>query len=233
MDKKKTLVIIMMTLLIVISGVAILNNKNISTKEISKDSIKFKKEYESLNGKSAKYQDQSFDYLNVEIPKDNNIKYLKTKDIVNHLTTGTQIIYFGSATCNWCRAAIPVLLDVAKENNIENIYYYDFFELRDKYENDTSKEAVETYEKIIEILDKHIDKTFPETSNKKGKKRLSAPFVVFIRNGSVVGTHYKTLESHTEYTKNLSTKQKEELKKIYQELTDKMLASVCTIDHEC
>ncbi len=231
MEKKKIIVLIIMIILIAISGFYVYNNTH--KNKIDEDSIKFKKEYESLNGKSAKYKDQSFAYLDVEILEDNKIKYLKTNDIVKHLTTGTQIIYFGSATCNWCRAAIPVLIDVAKENNFENIYYYDFFELREKYENDASEEATKTYEAVIKILDKYIDKTFPEDSSKQGKKRLSAPFVVFVKNGSVVGTHYKTVESHTEYTKNLSTKQKEELKKIYQELTDKMLASVCTIDHEC
>lgn len=232
MDKNKTIIIVMMIALITISGICIYN-KNTTKKVTNKSSIKFKKEYENLNGKSTKYKDQNFSYLNIEIPDDNNIKYLKTDDIVKHLTTGTQIIYFGNATCNWCRAAIPVLIDVAKENNFENIYYYDFFELREKYENDSSKDATETYEGIIKVLDKYIDKTFPEDSNRKGKKRLSAPFVVFVKNGSVVGAHYKTVDSHTEYTKNLSNKQKEELKKIYQKLTDKMLASVCTNNHEC
>lgn len=231
MDNKKKIALLLMIVLIALTIVFEISF-NIGQNN-NKSSIKFKKEYESLNGKSSHYENKSYKYLNVKIDKNNNVEYLEKKDVVNKLTSGTQIIYFGNATCNWCRAAIPVLLDTTKDNGIEKIYYFDFFELREKYKNDKSKEDTKIYEEIIKVLDKYIDTTFNDDSNKKDKKMLTAPLVVFVKNGEVVGVHKKTVASHKEYTKNLNKKQKEELKNIYQQLIDKMQASVCTIDHEC
>lgn len=191
------------------------------------DELKFKEEYESLNGKEWEISGYKGKYLNISIPKNNLVKYATNENIVSLLKEGTHVIYFGNAACNWCRSAVSVLIDTALEYNLDEIYYYDFFTSRDAYEDGTNSELVKLYEDIINELDSFIEKTFDENSKVAGKKRLSAPTVVIVSNGQVVDAHYKTVDSHIDYNKDLSEKQKDELKIIYQNMFKKMVFA-CT-----
>lgn len=103
MSKKK---IIMMVLLFVVIVLAILIIYLCVNKD--SDSIRFKKEYESLNAQEK--------YIDVKIPKDNNVQYASFDDVMDVLNSGTGIIYFGFPECPWCRNALPVLLKAAKDN---------------------------------------------------------------------------------------------------------------------
>lgn len=66
------------------------------------DSIKFKNEYEKLNNQKG--------YLEIEIPKDNNIKYANFDEVMEFLENGTGILYLGFPECPWCRNALQTLL---------------------------------------------------------------------------------------------------------------------------
>lgn len=211
--KNKKLVIALTTAIVLIIGlvttyILIQNNK---------DSYKFKKEYESYNNKSWEYEGNKGKYLNIEIEKDNPIIYLNDDNIVDELKKGDKIIYFGFPDCNWCRSAIPVLLDAARENGVEKIYYYNFGEVRESFEKDTNKEKTQIYQQIIDFLGNHITSTF-ETGAKKGEKRLSAPTIVLIKDGKVESLHYRTVESHQNYNKNLTKEEYSKLYKIYEKM---------------
>ena len=134
--KNKKLIIWLILLLILITGLVttyiLIQN--------SKDSYKFKKEYESYNNKSWEYEGKKGKYLNIEINKDNPIIYLNDENIVKELKEGDKIIYFGFPDCNWCRVAVPVLLKSAEENGVEKIYYYDFGEVREVFEKNKNNE---------------------------------------------------------------------------------------------
>ena len=193
----------------------------------SKDSYKFKKEYESYNNKSWEYEGKKGKYLNIEINKDNPIIYLNDENIVKELKEGDKIIYFGFPDCNWCRAALPVLLKSAEENGVEKIYYYDFGEVREAFEKNKNNEKAKIYQQIIEVLDSNITSTF-ESGAKKGEKRLSAPTVVLMKDGKVSSFHYRTVESHQNYNKNLTTEEYNELYKIYEDMMIDLI--MCTSD---
>ena len=198
--KNKKLIIGLILILILIIG-AITTYILIQN---SKDSYKFKKEYESYNNKSWEYEGKKGKYLNIEINKDNPIIYLNDENIVKELKEGDKIIYFGFPDCNWCRAALPVLLKSAEENGVEKIY-----------------------QQIIEVLDSNITSTF-ESGAKKGEKRLSAPTVVLMKDGKVSSFHYRTVESHQNYNKNLTTEEYNELYKIYEDMMIDLI--MCTSD---
>lgn len=193
----------------------------------SKDSYKFKKEYESYNNKSWEYEGKKGKYLNIEINKDNPIIYLNDENIVKELKEGDKIIYFGFPDCNWCRSAVPVLLKSAEENGVEKIYYYDFGEVREAFEKNKNNEKAKIYQQIIEVLDSNITSTF-ESGAKKGEKRLSAPTVVLMKDGKVSSFHYRTVESHQNYNKNLTTEEYNELYKIYEDMMIDLI--MCTSD---
>lgn len=221
--KNKKLIIGLILILILIIG-AITTYILIQN---SKDSYKFKKEYESYNNKSWEYEGKKGKYLNIEINKDNPIIYLNDENIVKELKEGDKIIYFGFPDCNWCRAALPVLLKSAEENGVEKIYYYDFGEVREAFEKNKNNEKAKIYQQIIEVLDSNITSTF-ESGAKKGEKRLSAPTVVLMKDGKVSSFHYRTVESHQNYNKNLTTDEYNELYKIYEDMMIDLI--MCTSD---
>ena len=221
--KNKKLTIGLILILILITGLVttyiLIQN--------SKDSYKFKKEYESYNNKSWEYEGKKGKYLNIEINKDNPIIYLNDENIVKELKEGDKIIYFGFPDCNWCRSAVPVLLKSAEENGVEKIYYYDFGEVREAFEKNKNNEKAKIYQQIIEVLDSNITSTF-ESGAKKGEKRLSAPTVVLMKDGKVSSFHYRTVESHQNYNKNLTTEEYNELYKIYEDMMIDLI--MCTSD---
>lgn len=154
------------------------------------------------------------------------------------------IIYFGFASCPWCRNAVPVLLDAAKELNVDKIYYVDILDMRDTYkfsgsiEPEQTKKGTDAYYKILKILDKKLEEFYvtDDAGNMydTGVKRLYAPTVVSISSGKVKGFHVATLESQEDPYTALTDKQKEELKDIYKELINALdNDEACKDDKAC
>lgn len=226
---KKILGIVISILIVIaimtVGLISIIDDKQ----EVGSDALKFKEEYELLNNKYYEEYDLTVSTMNID--KDNPIKYLSDENIIEKLTNGTHIIYFGFPECGWCRRAVPVLLNFAKKNKIETIYYYNFYNLRNEYEKGENKDKVKLYESITEILKDNLEKSYEE-GNHQGQKRLSAPDVYFIKNGNIVGSHYKLVESYLDYNLELTTDQTEELLTIYQNNYDKMFANIC-IEEDC
>lgn len=191
-DKKLLVYVIVLAVLI---GLTITLNMFLNNKP-SKDSLRFKEEYEALNN-----------YIKVSIDDDNPIKYAEFNEVETLLTSGTGVIYFGFPSCPWCRNMIPVLLDVAKENNYDTIYYFNPSDIRS---NDNSD-----YNRLIEILDDYL-------LEDAGNKKLYVPDVYFVKAGKIVGHHLSTVESQTDPKVSLNEEQVNELSGIYQDLFDKI-----------
>lgn len=182
---------------------------------VQSDALRFKEEYESLNGKENA---NGKDYVEISIPVDNPMVYADI-DKLMEVIQSEGIIYFGFDGCPWCRNALPVLIEAAKEKNIKEIYYYDIKEIRDKLEQkedgtiEVIQEKSEDYQKIYDALYDSLsayDGIEDETI-----KRLYAPTVFFIKNGKVVSMHESTVESQTDPSVPLNDTQKQELKDIY------------------
>lgn len=196
MKDKKNLILLLALILVVVVAIilcVIVGKKN----TIDEDGIKFKQEYEELNSSSVV----------VSIDELNPIKYASFDEVVEILTNGTGIVYFGFPACPWCRNVIPVLFEVAKTNNYSTIYYFNPREIR----NDDN----EQYQKLIDILN-------PYLLEKDGNKVLYVPDIYFVKNGQIVGHHLSTVESQTDPYVSLTTDQKQELVNIFQDLFDKI-----------
>lgn len=220
---KKKIIIIVLTIVVVIAALFILyfclNNKN--------DNIKFKEEYEKLN-----LHDE---YIDVEIPKDNNVKYASFDDIMDVLDSGTGIIYFGFPECPWCRNAVPVLLKSAKQNEVSNIYYYNAKSIRDeKVLKDekivTTKKGTDEYYKLLDKLSDVIG-TY-QGLNDDSVKRLYFPTAVFVMGGKIVGFHEGTVDSQKDPSKHLTSEQEKELLDIYNANIEKIYG-VCDNKKSC
>lgn len=196
------------------------------------DSIKFKEEYESLNGKDNGYGGK---YLSIEVSEDNVVKYATFDEIIDLIDNGTGVIYFGFPECPWCRNAIPSLMESADSTGLDTIYYFNAVDIRDQKVLDangeiiTKKEGTKEYKQLLKKLDKYL---LPyDGLNDDSIKRLYFPSVYFIKDGVVIGKHIDTVESHTDASKALNDKQKLELKTIYEEYMMDVLDSSC--DKEC
>lgn len=117
------------------------------------DNIKFSKEYNSVT-------------------KENIFVYKTKEEIINILEHGTGIVYFGYPECPWCMAYVPLLNEIAMNEGLEKIYYYNIKEDR--------KNNTEFYQKVVNILNDYLD------YDQEGKKRIFVPNVTFVKNGEII-----------------------------------------------
>lgn len=172
----------------------------------TEDEKKFETEYETLNGTA---NETGVAHKTVNIAKDNNIKYITLEEADKKLSEGSGVIYFGFASCPWCRNLVPTLLDVAKEEELEEIYYVNLLDeegndLRSKYtlnnKNKPKKEkdASLEYYNILASLSEYLSQYVLYTENGKEievpEKRLSAPTVVAVKEGVVLDVYEATVE---------------------------------------
>lgn len=112
------------------------------------------------------------------VDKDNVYVYKSINDIIDVLSKGTGIVYLGFPECPWCQRYVVYLNNLAKEYNIEEIYYYN---IKDARSNNTKE-----YQKIVEILNDLL----PYDDN--GNKKVFVPTVVFVKNGKVIALDDET-----------------------------------------
>ena len=142
------------------------------------DAYKFKEEYESINNKDTGNGNK---YRKLSIPEYNPIVYQTTTDIVKRVENKeTFIVYFGFKECPWCRSVITELINAAKDNNIEKIYYVDVKDIRDVKQVDeynniiTVKEGDKDYLSLIEHFSNVLSEYTLTKDNSKiytGEKR--------------------------------------------------------------
>ena len=194
------------------------------------DAVKFKEEYERLNNQVV--NDKK--YLELTIDKKNPIKYKTAEEIVDIIKNKTGIIYLGYPECPWCRNAVPVLLEAAKQTGVNDIYYLNMHDIRDKKELKDGKvvtveDGTEGYKKILEALGDKA--SVYKDLNDESIKRIYVPLVVFVENGKVVATQESTVESQKDPYVKLTEEQEKELLNIYKDNIHKVYNDMC--DESC
>lgn len=160
--------------------------------EVKTDALKFKEEYEKLNGEKTSYGD--YYYRSLDIESDNPIIYKGAKEILDMIDEEeTFAVYFGFSSCPWCRSVISTLIEVADDLEIDTIYYVDVKDIRDIKEIDsngnivTTKEGTDDYYKLLDKLENVLDDY--TITDKDGievsanEKRIYAPNIVAIVDG--------------------------------------------------
>ena len=210
-------------LIILTSIVIVFSLTGCEKKKDNKKALEFKKEYEKLNGKIARYGKP---HRTLNIPEDN--PYIKTTpaEIIKKIEKKeTFYLYVGDSLCPWCRSVIEMSIKVAKDNDIKEVYYIDFWDdenneiLRDVYElvdDEIVKTVEETkeYKKMLDMCNKSLGLRNYTVQDKDGNevevndKRFYGPSFFFIKEGKF-----------TKYIDGRSSKQTSPL----EELTDEIL----------
>ena len=113
-----------------------------------------------------------------KISEDNVFVYRNSDEILKIMKNGTGVIYLGFPECPWCSAYVLYLNEVAKENNLDKIYYYNILEDR--------KNNTEFYKEVVKLLSGHLQ------YDDEGNERLYVPNVSFHVKGKVIGNDYET-----------------------------------------
>jgi len=242
MKKEKIILICLPILCAIAAIIAYLKVINVKDNE---DAIKFKNEYEEYNGVKVS---NDLEYSTLDIDEDNPIKYSNYNELLNVIKKKTGIIYLGFPECPWCRSALPILLEVADDNDIDTIYYLNILNERDSYvvENDelvyatddegNEKKGTKGYFKLLDALDEHLTEyivSYKDKTYETGEKRIYAPTVIFVKEGKVLGLHVSTVESQKSGFDKMNEEQIEELYGIYEEYILEMKKTTCSSDDAC
>ena len=160
--KNKNIIIAMGVIIVALIGVVIYllvkenNNANNDTNDKPEitDASKFADEY-------------------TEISEDNVFVYASVDEIIDTLENGNGVVYLGFPECQWCQRYVVYLNDVAKENNVDKILYYNIKE-------DRSNNS-DNYLKIVDLLKDYLQ------DDEDGNPRIYVPAIIFMNDGKIVG----------------------------------------------
>lgn len=116
------------------------------------------------------------EYSNVA--KDNPFVYRTGDEIVNILEHGTGVVFLGFPSCPWCQAYAGYLSEVAKDQGLDTIYYYNIE--KDRADN------TDLYRKLVSILSSYLQ------FNEEGSRRIYVPNVTFVVDGKIIGNDNET-----------------------------------------
>lgn len=151
------------------------------------------------------------------IDNDNVFVYRNINEIIDILDNGTGIVYLGFPECKWCKAYVQYLNEVAKENNLEKIYYFNILEDR--------KNNTDEYMKIVNLLKFYLE------YDEEGKKRVYVPAVIAVKEGNIVGFDDETsldTNGFSEPSDYWTSKEVTDLKKTLTKMVKEVNTFTCT-----
>ena len=238
--KDNRLFMIIVTILAAI--VLVLNIQKVISNNSQTDGIKFKEEYEKLNGKK---NDQGKKYREITIDSKNKMVYKTTEEVLELIDKKKSfVLYFGFDTCPWCRSVVPTLASISKKLNQE-VYYIDVKDIRDTFELDDDnkpklvKKSSKDYSKLLEKLEPVLeDYTLTDSDNneiKVGEKRIYAPSIVSVIDGKAkeltTGISDKQTDGYMKLTKEMEKDTYNKIKKVLKQVSDKN--NTCYLDKGC
>lgn len=201
------LLIVIATVIMIICVPMAIDKAQKSKEETTQEDVKitpaieFKNEYEALNGKEIKNGKL---YRELNIPKENPFVKTTPAKVLEKIKNGDDVIlYVGDPICPWCRSVLEQAVKSAKENNVDKIYYIDFWDdehneiLRDVFEYKDGEviktvEATKEYTELLDLCDDSIGlrdytiKTENDGVVVVNNKRFYGPTFVRAEKGKIV-----------------------------------------------
>lgn len=191
------IIIIILIVLAVILGISLF--REVKEKKVE---FNFKTKYEAYNDKE---DDFGRKYLEINIPSNNKIKEIDVNETLDIFSDKKDaVIYFGYASCTYCRSAAEILIETANETDLDKIYYLD-----------TGNES-ENYDKLLELF---VDEF-------KDDDEIYSPLVLFVSDGNIISYHKGTLFSQNDPFMKLDDSQREGLSEIYRSGINDVVKSI-------
>lgn len=141
-----------------------------------------------------------------DVSKNNPFKYAKIDEVLDILESGSGIIYFATADCEWCRNNSKILVEQLQKTDISTVYYYNPTKIKN---NNTKK-----YQRLVKLLNKYLEK------DETGKKSLLLPDLYVIKNGQVVAHNNDVAKKVITAKEYLSKNEQKKIKNKYLDLLD-------------
>lgn len=203
---------------------------------LESEADKFREDYESLNGEKT---DDGNKYREISIDYNNPIKYSSFKEVKEKINNkDTFIVYVGFSACPWCRSVLPYVLESAKENKIDEIYYINVREdntkesdLRGYFKLDENNNVVvdiypdKYYHHVLNTLNDFLEPFTIENEQgevfETGENRLYAPTIIVYKKGKAIALDEcisdKQNDPYQELTKDMQKEMKEKANKLFKE----------------
>jgi predicted bacteriocin transport accessory protein len=110
--------------------------------------------------------------------KDNIFVYRNAGETADILEKGRGIVFLGFKECPWCQVYAVYLQDVAREMEMDTIYYCDIKEDRESNS--------ESYRRIVSIFSGYLQ------YDDEGRPRLYVPDVSIVSRGRIITHDYET-----------------------------------------
>jgi len=140
-----------------------------------------------------------------EIEANNVFVYRSIEEIIKIMENGTGIVYLGFPECPWCQAYVKYLNEVAKNEGVKEIYYFNIL-------NDRTNNTKE-YQKIVKLLGDNLE------YDEEGNHRVYVPNVSFHINGEIIGNDFETAYDTKGFENPSDYWTKEEIKNLKETLT--------------
>lgn len=140
-----------------------------------------------------------------EIEANNVFVYRSIEEIIKIMENGTGIVYLGFPECPWCQAYVKYLNEVAKNEGVKEIYYFNIL-------NDRTNNTKE-YQKIVKLLGDNLE------YDEEGNHRVYVPNVSFHINGEIIGNDFETAYDTKGFENPSDYWTKEEIKDLKETLT--------------
>ena len=201
-DRKRLIMLLSCIILVLSFALVYLNTDLFKETEVGTvidnniaDNVRFYRDYPSVNMENIYY-------------------YASYEEIVEVLTKGSGIVFFGFPACPYCQVYAPVLDEVARDRSVEKIYYFNIKDIREK--------ETDEYKRLVEILDKYLE------TDDKGNKRIYVPDSYFVKNGKIVGHNNSMSTLHSVNAKEYFTEDvRKQLKNQLIELIEKVYEPIC------
>ena len=135
------------------------------------------------------FYDSDSERFSLEYPmvgSDNIFLYRSASETADILEKGRGIVFIGFKECVWCQHYAVFLHDVAIEMEIDEIYYCDIREDREKNS--------ESYQKIIKILSGRLQ------NDDEGRPRIFVPDVSIVSRGRIITHDFETSKDKLGYS---------------------------------
>ena len=238
MKNKKIFLIGGIALVVIAIASVLFINVTKDDKKDNSSALEFKKEYEALNGKMARYNKP---HRTLNIDEDNPYVKITPAEVIKKLENKEKFyLYVGDPLCPWCRSVIEQSIKSAKENAIDTIYYIDFWDdenneiLRDVYELKDGEivkthEETKEYKKMLELCPDKIGLRNYTVEDEDGNevevnsKRFFGPTFLYAENGKFK----KYTDARSELQKSPLEDLTDEIKADQAEKFDELFLEIC------
>ena len=131
------------------------------------------------------------------------------------LQNGTGIVFFGFPSCEFCQGYVPVLNEVAKELDVDKIYYLNIKSMR--------AENTDEYKKLVELTQNYLGK------DKDENYKIFVPDTYFIKDGEILAhNNSMSMIENKDAQEYFNEEKRKELKKELKKNLLLIYPSVCS-----